>query len=234
MAYLLDGLVILILAFCVWRGYKHGLIRTAVMLVGFLAAALIAGQLSGPIAGGVYDGIIGPNMEDTLVEQVVTAGETQVEVNISTLLGDNEAVQSYLKDLGLATSITLGFDDLSEPAVRETVQPAMQTVVRPAMVQILSAVVTVLLFFLLLIVVCLLARLLDKVFQLPLLRQLNQFGGLAAGVLQGVFWAMVFAVLVRFVADCGVLGSVLTVEAVEKSTLTAKLAGWNWIFIGKV
>ena len=234
MAYLLDALDILILIFCVWRGFKQGLIRTAVMLVGFLAAALIAGQLSGPIAAGVYDGMIAPGMEDTLVEQVVAAGETQVEIRLSSLLGDNETVEAYLADLGLATSITLGFDDLSESAVRQGVQPAMQQVVRPAVVQILSAVVTVLLFLVLLIAVCLLARLLDKVFQLPLLRQLNRFGGLFAGVLQGVFWAMIFAVLVRFVADCGVLGSVLTVEAVEASALTSRLAGWNWIFIGKV
>ena len=234
MAYLLDALVILIVAFCVWRGFKHGLIRTLVMLVGFVVAALIAGQLSGPIAGGVYDGLIGPNMEDTLVENAVAAGETRVEVNIASMFGDNATLQKYFEDLGLATSVTIGFDDLSEQSVRAAVQPAMQQVLRPAMVHILTVVATVLLFVLLLVVVCLLSRLLDKVFKLPLLRQLNQIGGLAAGVLQGVFWAIVFAVLVRFLADCGALGSVLTVQSVEQSWLASKLSGWDWIFIGKV
>lgn len=230
MAYILDALVILILVFCVWRGYKHGLIRTLVMLVGFVLAAFVAGRLSGPIAGGVYDGVIGPHMEETLVSKALVAGNTQVEVGLDSLFGDNEAIAAYFADLGLQSSVIIGFDDLSEETVRAAVQPAMTQVVRPAVVHIMTVLFTLLLFVILLVAVFLLSRFLDAVFKLPLLKQLNQFGGLAAGVLQGVFWALVFAAVVRFVADCGALGSVLTVETVEQTWLTTKLASWNWIF----
>lgn len=230
MAYILDIVVILILLFCIWRGWRHGLIRTLVMLVGFVLAAFLAGQISTPVAGGVYRAVLEPRVEQMLVNSVTATGETQVEVGLEDVFGEEHVLNTYFEDLGLPTSFAIGMEDLSEEAVHAALAPVMEQVIEPALIHLLSMVASLLLFVVLLVVVFLLSRLLDAVFKLPLLKQLNQFGGLAAGVLQGVFWTLIFAAVAQFLADCGTLGETLTTEMIEQTWITARLAKWNWLF----
>ena len=52
MAFILDVVVLVILAFCIYRGYRGGFVKTAVKCVGFLLALVIAWGLSAPVADG--------------------------------------------------------------------------------------------------------------------------------------------------------------------------------------
>lgn len=224
MAYLLDALVILILIFSIWRGGRRGLVRTAVVLVGCVAAALIASWISGPLAGGAYDSWIEPRLEQSLVETAQESGLPQLEIQLTSLIsGEEGALSRYLEGQGIPASITIGFDDLSEEGVRAAIAPALQNVLRPAVVGLLSGAVALLLFLVLLLAVFFLARLVDQVFKLPGLKQLNRVGGWLVGALQGVFWGLVFAAVVRLCADCGLFGTLITPETVDSSLLLSYL-----------
>jgi hypothetical protein len=76
-------------------------------------------------------------------------------------------------------------------------------------------------------VVELLARIVNGVFKLPLLKQVNQIGGVAVGVLQGVLWTMVFTTLLRVGVDCGLFGTLVTGETLNATTLTVLLLQYN-------
>lgn len=227
MAYLLDALVILILIFCVWHGGRRGLVRTVTMLVGGVLAALVALWFSGPLATGVYDTWAAPRLEQSLVDKAAEANAPQVEIQLASLFGGEDgALSRYLEDQGIPASITIGFEDMSEEGIRAAIAPALQDVVRPAAISLLSMALMLLLFLLLMVAVTLLARLVDNVFKLPGLKQLNRVGGLLTGALQGVLWSLVFAVAVRFCADCGLFGSVVTAETVDSSLLVSRAADW--------
>lgn len=226
MAYLLDGLVILILAFCIWRGVKRGLVRTAVLLVGFVLAALVAANLSTPLATAIYDKGISPRLEQTLTEKAAETDAPKLEVPLSSVLG--KGVSDYLAKYGVQESFSLDLTG-SEEQVQAGIREVLQNVVRPVVIKFTAVLCTVVLFLILLVVVVLLAGLLDKIFKLPLLRQANRVGGFLLGVLQGVFWAVVFATLADFLAGVDVLPALLTPDAVSHTALVSRISVLNWL-----
>ncbi len=230
MAYILDIAVILIVVFCVWRGWRHGLIRTAVMLVGFALAAFVAAQVAAPAAKGIYEAAVAPRVEAVITAQVEEIGESEITVGLDTLFGEDAMLIPYFESMGWDTAVTVSLGDRSGAAIRDAVTPAIEQVLQPVLIYLIEAALSFLLFVVLLIVVSLLSRLLDAVFKLPLLKQLNRFGGLAAGFLQGVFWALIFTVVLQFVVSCGWLGETVTIETIESSQLVSRLANWNWLF----
>ncbi len=230
MAYILDLAVILIVALCVWRGWRHGLIRTAVMLVGFVLAAFVAGQVAAPLAEGIYTAAVAPRVEEVVSARVAEIGETEITLGLDTLFGEESALPSYFEGMGWETAVTVQLGDRSEQAVQQAIQPAIEQVLKPVTVYLLKAVLSFLLFLVLLIAVVLLSRVLDAVFKLPLLKQLNQVGGLAVGFLQGVFWALVFTALLQLAVNCGWLGDAVTPNMLEESAVVSKLLNWNWLF----
>ncbi|MBE6757060.1 MAG: CvpA family protein [Ruminococcaceae bacterium] len=230
MAYILDVAVILIVVLCVWRGFRHGLVRTAVMLVGFMLAAFVAGQAATPLAQGIYNAAIAPRVEAVVTERLQELGDTEITVGLETLFGEGTMLIPYFESMGWDTAVTVSPSDRSEQAFQQAIRPAVAKVLQPAVVYLLEAVISFLLFVLLLVAVSLLSRLLDAVFKLPLLKQLNRFGGLAAGFLTGVFWALVFTAVLQFAIGCGWLGTAITSETVEETRLVSKLVNWNWMF----
>lgn len=229
MSVILDLLVVLIAAFCIWRGWRRGLIHTAVVLVGIVLAALLADKLAPTVANWTYDQLAAPRIEDALVERVTAAGDLHTEVDLTSLLGNRETLGRFLADHGMPSSLRIGVPDLTEESVRSTVRPLMESSVKPAATLLLTAVAKVVLILLFLILVLLLARLADAVFKLPVLKQINQVGGLLLGCLHGIFWVLIFAAGVQLALQYGWFGSALTAEAVEKSWLLSALTAHNWI-----
>ncbi len=224
MAYALDIVAILILVFCVFRGARRGLVRTVLMLVGCLVAALAAYFLSAPVADFAYDTFIEARVEQSLVERAQAAGAMQMEIPVASVLGERAApVADYLVAHGVPQTVTVGFDDLSREGILYAAGPALRDVVRPALVGVLTALATVVLFFVMLLLWRLLVRLIDRVFRLPVLNQLNRIGGCVVGALVGIFWMMAFAAAVRLGAECGWFGSFVTAETVEQSFLVSRV-----------
>lgn len=224
MAYVLDILAILIVGFCAVRGRRRGLVRTVLMLVGCLVAAWAASWLSTPAANWVYDSFVETRVEQALVEHAQAAGSTQLEIPVAAVLGERaDTVTQYLVTHGVPESVTVQFDELSAESICQAAAPALRTVVRPVLVGVIAALATVLLFFVLLFVWRLLVRLIDRVFHLPVLQQLNRLGGLIVGVLVGIFWMVAFASAVRLGAECGWFGTVVTADTVAQSLLVSRI-----------
>lgn len=230
MAYVLDIAVILIVVLSVCHGWRRGLIRTAVMLVGFILAAFVAAQVAAPVAEGIYDTAVAPRVEAAVVARVAELGEGEITVGLDTLLGDETMFTPYFEGMGWDTAVTVSLGDRSQAAIRKAVLPAIGQVIRPILIYLIEAVTSFVLFIVLLLVVSLLSRLLDAVFKLPVLKQLNQFGGLAVGFLQGVFWALLLTAVLQFAVGCGWLGTTVTLETIEQTELVSKLSNWNWLF----
>lgn len=223
MAYVLDIAVILIMVLCIWHGWRRGLIRTAVMLVGFAAAAFLAGQIATPAAAWLYTTVVSPHVEQTVVEYVQSVDGPVITLGPEILFGENSALGAYFADLGWNTTVNLSLSDLSEEVVREAVRPLIAQVLEPILLYLLKAVAAFAAFLLLLAAVFLLARLMEKVFELPVLKQVNTVGGITLGVLQGVFWVFLFLGVLQFAVGCGLFGSVITTETLDGTYVVSVL-----------
>lgn len=227
MAYLLDGLVILIVALCVFVGVKKGLIRSAVMLVGFMLAAVLAGQFCTPVATKVYDKALEPRLRQVLEQRLEEEATADIlEFTPAGLFDPDSAAAKYLESLGLNKTVTI---DLSDAVSEDSIKAVMTNVVRPALLPLLSLLTAFLLFLILLLIVWILSRLIDKIFKLPVLKQFNAAGGAVVGVLQGALWAAVFATLAALAANGGLLGAALTSDTVEATYLVSRLSLLGWI-----
>lgn len=230
MSYILDLIVVLIGVLCIWRGWSRGLVHTAVVLAGIVLAALLADKLAPTVAGWAYDTAAAPRIENALVERVTAAGDLKTQVDLTGLLGNREVLGKYLTDHGMPTTLTIGVPDMSEDSVRQTVVPLVESTVRPAAMLLLTAVTKVALVLAFLILVILLAKVIDGVFKLPVLKQINQAGGVLLGAVHGIFWILIFAAGVQLALHYGWFGDSLTAEAVEKTWLLSRVTGFNWIF----
>ena len=223
MAYILDAAVILILILSIWHGRKKGSVHTIIMLVGCVAALFLAGRLSTPVAEKVYDAFVAPRVEQSLVEKVQAAGTDSVTVDLAALTGGG-TLSNYLKAAGLPETVSVGFPDLSEEGIRDTLAPTIETYVRPPVTGLLTAATAILLFLVLFLLAFLLAKAADVIFKLPVLKQLNRATGAIIGALQGVVWVLVFVAVVRLLADWQLFGTVLTPDTVKDTYILSRIS----------
>lgn len=229
MAYILDLIVVLIGAFCIWRGWRRGLVHTAAVLAGIVLGAMLANQLAPAAADWIYDTQAAPRIENALVDRITSAGSLQTDVDLSGLLGNREELGRFLAEHGIPSSVTVGVPDLSEESVRQALKPTMENTVKPAATLLLTAVSKVVMVLLFLVLALLLAQLADLIFKLPVLKQINQFGGILLGIAHGIFWTMVFAAAVQLALHYGWFGDRLTAQMVEDTRLLSYLTEHNWI-----
>lgn len=199
MAYILDIVVILILMLFVWLGYRRGLVRAVITLIGCVLAVWISSMLSPLIASGVFDTFLRDDLQQTVTDQVSGTDAVALEEGIRAVLEDlPKPVQNFLEAYGagspaeLAASLSGQVD--GKTAVADIV---MENIVEPVAVTMLTAGIFFLVFMLLMIVVRLIASMINRVFHLPVLRQLNGLGGAVIGVLEGCLMVLVVVTIVQ-------------------------------------
>lgn len=221
MAYLLDGAVILILLIALWLGVRRGLVKSLILLVGFVLAAVLAGRFSQPVATAVYDRVLADRVEQTVVQKVQETGERQLNVSLSTLFEGTPSVAQYIRENGWDTTVSVGLSDLQTESVQKAVAPAVEQAVRPALIALIQAVALPVIFLLLMAAAWLLSRLIDRIFRLPVLKQANRLGGGLMGLLQGLCWSVAFSMAVRLAVDCGWFS---TPQVLADTLLVSRLA----------
>ena len=187
--------VLAVFVLCVVLGAKRGLFRSFAELAVVLLAVLVAAKAADFGADLVVDKFLIPSTVTAIQERV---DEMLTEVITSTTpLAEMEQVveaipnqwirtnvESLLAGIGLSTQTQLTHsarETLLEVA-NSLVDTVMDTMVRNILYTVLFALCFALVSFLL----RLLVRLLDLPFHLPVLREINAFGGLLFGAAKGV------------------------------------------------
>lgn len=223
MAYLLDGVLILLFVLAIWLGHKRGFIKTVTGVVAFIAAVAVASLLSGPVAQFVYDNTVEPTVVETIDSYTAAATgslESGVDEALSSLPG---FVTNLLANGGIAS----GADVLAK--VGNTADAAAlgqniaDNVVEPLVIPLLKMIATLILFILAYILASLLLRVLNVVAKLPLLKQVNKSLGTVAGVLSGALWVLFAVSVLQVVA--AVAGS----DFVINPALLADTIVTNWL-----
>lgn len=220
MAYIIDGVVILIFLLAIVIGSKRGFIKTMSGVLSFAAALVVAMLLKGAVAELVYNLAVEPPLLASLEEQLAGVGtEIQnLENAFNSLPGlvKNLLVQVGVQDVdSLTQTMKLGADG----SLAQSIADVVRSVVMP----VLEAVCMLVLFILAHIVASLLLRVLDVLAKLPLLKQVNKSLGAVAGIISGVLWVLLAVSVVQIVAALGSADSAINMAVLNDTILT------NWL-----
>ena len=222
MAYVLDALLIVLFALCVYLGWRRGLIKTASGLIALAAAVAVSVLLSGPVAELVYDKAVEPAVVSALEEQIqdnTVPVAQQVDNALEQMPG---FITALLAGRGLDSGEAI-LDGLRVEEMGASVAEGIaQQVVAPLVCPLLEGLCAILLFVLVYMAALLLLRVLDLVARIPFIKQLNRGLGLVAGVCSGALW-VIFAVGVITTLTYLCWIPALTPEVLEGTLLISRL-----------
>ena len=175
MALVIDLAIILIVALVVWRSAVHGFVRTVVELAGYILAATLAFSLAGYVADEIYERAVRPQVVSS-VEQSLTDTENQV---VSQQI---DSIWNSLPSMVTGLAETFGVDREQigaqlEESVQDgavyTAEIVSDHILRPVIVNFIRVFCSALLFLLLMLLVRWIARLVNRVFRLPVLSSIR-------------------------------------------------------------
>lgn len=224
MSYLLDAVLVILFAICVWIGWKRGFIKTISGLIALVLAVIVAATFSAPIANGVYTGSVEPAVMITLEEHIsgeVLPSEEDLDTAIEKMPG---LVATLLEagDMGSGAAILEHVDnvDVGKSAARTITDH----VVTPIVLPLLQMLCSVLLFLATYLIASIVLRVLDLVAKLPVLKQLNSVLGVVAGALTGAAW-VIFAARIFFTLAWLGVAQWLSPEVLEQTWLLSFVNG---------
>lgn len=230
MVYILDILLVVLLALSMWNGYRNGFVRAMSHLVALALAALIAPLFSGSVAQAVYDSQLGPALEHTVIRQVHGTGEEVVNTAADDVMANlPSSVKKTMRENGIVVDakLTAQLSKNATVQIKKAVSSAFDKMVRPVMISVLEVVVTVLSVMGIFALLLMILGLADKYFKLPVLKKLNGVLGLIPGAVNGAVVVLVAVMLIQFLASVSPETALINTTVLENTWLTGWLAKHN-------
>lgn len=197
-AIIIDLVILAVLGFSIFLGWAKGLVRSLLTLVGMILALLVASQVGSYASELIVDRVISPAAH-TAVEQYILELDTEnlpattlelVEQAISTI--ENDLVrEKALELLASRNWPTVDLGGSTQEAVLKISGELVDTVLNGVAQQVLSAILCLLCFAILSFLLRPIIWIVEKAFKLPILRELNHFGGMISGAVKGILLILV-------------------------------------------
>ncbi|MBQ7288238.1 MAG: CvpA family protein [Clostridia bacterium] len=224
MAWILDIIVIAVVAYYAFISAKRGFVRTLIELVGFIAIFLIITKAGTPMSEKLFDTVfraqvlskVETSLQDSAAQttQALTNALPEFVVNSADFLGINisETVDMSNNTAALASSIT-------------------DNVIRPVATSLIYAVISLLLFGLGMYLVRVLARAVNSLFKISFVGVVNRVLGAVLGAGKGLVVAFVLCMLITVTVSFTENGFwVFTKENIEQSFIFGRIAEWNPLY----
>ncbi|MBR6521734.1 MAG: CvpA family protein [Oscillospiraceae bacterium] len=220
MSLIIDLILIAIIAFCAWNGYRKGFIMgisgILALIVAFYGAQIIADTYSQefnsmlkPFVSGIVDSAVAKVQEDT----VDTFDEEDVYGVTYDALGNIGILKSAARDIA---------DEIANKVERtgQTMREEIVSVLSSKIAYILTVVVV---FLLILIVFTVIANIINLAFKLPGLEFINELFGALFGFAKGAVIVIAIAWVMRY------LGVLVDEDIVNKTVLLEWLMEHNLV-----
>ena len=172
MGIIIDLIVIAIIALFTFIGYKQGLVKSAIKILSFVIAIVIALVLYKPVSSAIIK-------------------NTTIDEKINSLIVENVK----LEEKETSEESNLIKDNLSNKLIAGT-NNTIEEVANSFTVKLIEICVMILLYIIARIILRFITALTDLVTAIPILKQINKAGGIVYGFLKGVVIVLViFAVI---------------------------------------
>jgi uncharacterized membrane protein required for colicin V production len=247
--WLIDGILVLIVAFCAWRGFKNGFIRSvfgvlAVIIAIYganLAAKAYSGEFTGmlePFVGGIVDKAItrvtrpAGNAQESAAGESKTAADSDnkteadnVKTKDAALTEDKkdnvfEVSYAALRDMGVSAGASKLIAD-KVGGQMENVGQTMSVFLTEKLCQALAYIgVFIIAFALIAIIFAVIGNIFNLAFSIPGIETIDKIVGLVLGLFKGLLIVFVLAVALRYIG-------LLPADTVEKTTVLEFLLNKN-------
>ena len=214
---IIDLLIAPVLALNLFLGWRKGMVRGLLTLAATILAIIAASQIGSIASDFVVEQVIRPATHAAIEQRIIELDlEELTAFPIDAIAQTIEAIENDLvreKAQELLSTVNLPTADMTQDSVLRISTELADTVLRGAVRDILSAVICVLCFALLSIALRPVIWMIEQAFKLPLLKQLNQIGGLVSGAIKGILLVLIAVWALRST------GTYLTDDVVSASYL---------------
>lgn len=217
MNFIIDIILAALLAVCLIVGWKKGFVKSLMDLASNLIAFIVARVVSQQAAPAIYSNYFEQHARDTLTRELSSAGSSASAQVQSALDSIPESLDGFLGLLGLdKQALTESISQkLTDGA--ETVDVLMTNIVSPIFTAVIKLAAFVVVFIVAVLLLKLLTLLLDKLTELPAIKQANELFGLAFGAVKGVILIAVVCFTLELAA--GFIGNESFSTLVENSKI---------------
>lgn len=221
MGWILDLLVIAIVAYYVYISAKRGFVRTLIEMVGFVVILLIIIKAGAPLSESIFKKAIrGPalsKVQTTLAESDTT--------NISTV---RDVLPNFVANGAEFLGINIDETTVTENATSTLATIITDNVIGPVITSLIYAIISLLLLGLGMYLVRILARAVNNLFKISLVGVVNHLLGGVFGIGKGVVVAFVFCLVITVIVSFTQNGFLCFTKAnFEQSIFFGKLVEWN-------
>ena len=216
MNYLLDLIVIAIIAAVALISSRRGFVRVVIELAGFIAAIFITLTISTPLASLTYDKIIEPPIVSSVSK---ATGDSVTQITDNTWNALPEFIRKYSENAGFSKeSINKSINENMGNGAEGAARAASQNVVKPIVAKLLAVFYGIIIMVILIFLVKILAKFLNGVFSFSIVGKLNRILGGIAGIPKGIIIAMLFCMIISLIVSLTHDGFLIfKTEAMEKS-----------------
>lgn len=199
MSYILDGIIVLIIAITVFLSAKKGFVRTLIEVVGLIAAIIVAFTFSTPVADSVYDKFVEPKIISTVEESFNNTANTATDTV--------DAVWTKLpKFMTNSNFLNISKENVYEQIKTDTSATATNmadtvsnSFVKPVVTKFVSLLFSVISVVVLIFVTKFLAKYINKLFNFSIVGKINKTLGGIIGLFKGVAVAIIFCLVISLI-----------------------------------
>ena len=200
MGILADIIILIIIAICIFIGYKRGLIKCAINVLSFFIAIIVVILLTTPISNLIINNTkIDDNMQNTIIKNLNIEGANEIKIS------DNapEVVREYVNDM---------MSDLANNSTN-----LAQALAENISIIIINIAVAIILFVGTKLALAFVKVLADILGKLPLIKQFNKAGGIIYGIANGIVTVYTLLALISIIVP--LLPDASIVDAINQSML---------------
>lgn len=218
---LIDVIIVLVFVITIFHYHRIGFVKALFSVCKFFISVVIAFSLASSLGSVISEKIVREPIRDTINDIIQSnADELNEGENISTLVEKLPGSIKILIDSSDSTTDVLD-EDLENKLIDDETVAAVSDIISQKISNIISNIIAFLILFAIsMILMSILATILDKLCQLPVIKQANKFLGALFGILCGAFHVFAASTIITLVLYLvGIDNSDFSVEAMREKTV---------------
>ncbi len=220
MSWLLDIIIIAIIAITVTMAVKKGFIRTMLSAGTFLIAVLLTALLASPVADALKETVVGNSVRES-IEETITE---EISDNTNGINGLFNGESKIFNSLAQASDLDVEYWEKEYKENSENIERRIAEKIAAPIIDIIATIIAIILVFLLSqLLLSLLSGVLDRVFRLPVLKTFNKGFGALLGIILALVRVCLFCFAANILIKFGTLiGSEFLMSFVPSETILFK------------
>lgn len=196
MGIILDIILVLLLAIFLYDGFKRGAVKSFIDIVGYVVVLTLTSWLAGIVADAIFTTFVWPHVLNEINQALQSSAGSDPASQVTTLLNSLPSfVSNTLKFYGVTQEYLISAAQSSSNNIAEDIMKSIS----PVFINLIKTVAFSTLLVVLTSIFKVFSRTLNRIFNLPILKQINKLLGLVCGALKCVIIIFITCYIIQIV-----------------------------------